>query len=117
MKLDFKQCLEKGKLVKIKSDKSLVSIELKEAKSDLKSAEREIEIGNWKWVVEKAYYAMFHAARALLLLKGYKERSHQCLIIGLNDGKNKSSYLEFIRIAKFRRDMLHDIMKKLQKHM
>lgn len=109
MKLDFETCLKQGKLSKIKPDIKLAITELNEAKSDLESAREELDKLNWKWSVEKAYYAMFHAARALLILKGYKERSHICLIIALNElyvkkGELDRKYLDFIEIAKFRRE-------------
>ncbi|KKR32984.1 MAG: hypothetical protein UT66_C0048G0001, partial [candidate division CPR2 bacterium GW2011_GWC1_39_9] len=31
----------------------------------------------------QAYYSMFHAARALLFAKGYREKSHYCLKIAM----------------------------------
>ncbi|MEM5880971.1 MAG: HEPN domain-containing protein [Candidatus Aenigmatarchaeota archaeon] len=95
-------------------------MELKEAKLDLVSAQEEIKKKSWKWSVEKAYYAMFHASRSLLLLKGYKERRHRCLLIGLKElfvktAQISQEYFDFIETAKFRRKtlfILHDIMKK-----
>jgi uncharacterized protein (UPF0332 family) len=32
-----------------------------------------------KWVIIQAYYAQFHALRALVFRKGYREKSHSCL--------------------------------------
>ena len=40
----------------------------------------------------QSYYSMFHAAKALVLKKGYREKSHFCLIIALRElyvNKNK----------------------------
>ena len=31
----------------------------------------------------KAYYSMFHAARALIYSQGYREKSHYCLAVAL----------------------------------
>lgn len=31
----------------------------------------------------QAYYAMFHAARALLYSRGFRERSHFCVVVGV----------------------------------
>lgn len=109
MKLDFESCLKSGKIKRVKPDINLARLELKEAKADLKSAEKELKVRNWKWAVEKAYYSMFHAARALLLLKGLKERSHICLLIALKElyvktGILPRKYLEYIEVAKFRRE-------------
>ncbi|MBI5554291.1 MAG: HEPN domain-containing protein [Elusimicrobia bacterium] len=33
----------------------------------------------------KGYYAMFHAARALLYSKGYRERGHYCLYLAMKE--------------------------------
>ena len=110
MELNFESCVKKGRLVKIKPDLELAGAELKEAEADLTSAKEEIKKQSWKWAVEKAYYTMFHAARALLLQKGLKERrSHRCLILGLKElyiktGLISRKYLDYIETAKFRRE-------------
>lgn len=31
----------------------------------------------------QAYYSMFHAGKALVLKKGYREKSHYCLLVAL----------------------------------
>ncbi len=36
-----------------------------------------------KWATIQAYYAMFHAARALIFSRGYREKSHYCLSVAL----------------------------------
>ncbi|MEA2055847.1 MAG: HEPN domain-containing protein [Candidatus Thermoplasmatota archaeon] len=33
----------------------------------------------------QSYYSMFHAAKALVLKRGYREKSHFCLIIALRE--------------------------------
>jgi len=38
---------------------------------------------NYKWATIQAYYSMFHTARTLIYSKGYRERSHYCLIVAL----------------------------------
>ena len=40
---------------------------------------------DYKWATIQAYYAMFHAGRALLYVKNYREKSHRCLIIALEE--------------------------------
>ncbi len=81
----FKQCLEEGKLVKIGVQPDLVKKEINEAESDLKSAEKSLKEKNPKWATIQAYYAMFHTAKALVLSKGYREKSHVCLSIALRE--------------------------------
>ncbi|ACS89087.1 MAG TPA: HEPN domain-containing protein [Thermococcaceae archaeon] len=59
------------------------SIEI--ARRFLKSAERTFEIGDYVMVEIAAYNSAFHSVRALLFAKGYKERSHQCLVIAVRE--------------------------------
>ena len=75
----FKRCLEKKNLVKFNIDKDLIKKEIIAAKSDLKDSEDVFSLGKHKLATITAYYSMFHAARALLYSKGYRERSHFCL--------------------------------------
>jgi len=80
---EFKQCLEMKKIVSFARGKNLVRKELSVAKSDLEDAEAGYENGRYKWSTIQAYYAMFHAARALVYSQGYREKSHYCLAIAL----------------------------------
>lgn len=63
--------------------KDLVEKELSVAKSDLSDAKASHENGRYKWSTIQAYYAMFHAARALIYSRGYREKSHYCLAVAL----------------------------------
>ena len=53
------------------------------AQSDLSEAKAGYENERYKWSTVQAYYAMFHAARALVYSKDYREKSHYCLVIAL----------------------------------
>ncbi|MBI5635841.1 HEPN domain-containing protein [Candidatus Micrarchaeota archaeon] len=79
----FKNCLEEGKLEKISVQPDLVKKEIDAASFDLASAEKSIKENNPKWATVQAYYSMFHTAKALVLSKGYREKSHACLSIAL----------------------------------
>lgn len=48
-------------------------------KRDYDSAQKSFEDGNFKWATIQAYYAIFHATRALLYKAGYREESHSAL--------------------------------------
>jgi uncharacterized protein (UPF0332 family) len=80
---EFKQCLESKKIVPLVRGKSLVKKELSVAVSDLSDAKAGYETKRYKWSTIQAYYAMFHAARALIYSQGYREKSHYCLAIAL----------------------------------
>lgn len=79
--VDFNECLKRNKLIKFSKAKALIPKEINSAKNDLKAALESLERKNYKWSTIQAYYSMFHAARALLYSKGYREKSHYCLII------------------------------------
>ncbi|MCL2859877.1 MAG: HEPN domain-containing protein [Oscillospiraceae bacterium] len=46
---------------------------------DLESAKVSFEEKNYKWATVQAYYAIFHAVRALIYKSGYREKSHIAL--------------------------------------
>lgn len=79
----FKQCLDERKIVKVQVQLDLIKKELEGAEFDLKSAEASIAENNPKWATIQAYYTMFHTSKALVLSKGYMEKSHACLSITL----------------------------------
>lgn len=83
MNRDFEQCLENKKIVPFARGQNLVRKELSVAKSDLSEAKASYENERYKWSTIQAYYAMFHAARALIYSRGYREKSHYCLAVAL----------------------------------
>jgi len=80
---EFKQCLENGKIVSFPKGKELVEKELLVAHSDLEDAKAGYENQRYKWSTIQAYYAMFHAVRALIYSRGYREKSRFCLSVAL----------------------------------
>jgi uncharacterized protein (UPF0332 family) len=57
---------------------------LKKSKHDLQCAIDELKQGNWDWTIIKAYYAIHHAANALLSKKkNVFSKDHTCLIVSL----------------------------------
>jgi len=101
--MEIKELLKKGYLSKIPVDKELIKKELDEAKYDLERAKAAIEENDFKWAIIKAYYAMFHSARALLFSLGLKERRHFAVAVVLEklnkDGKLESKYVNDFRAA------------------
>lgn len=83
MNQEFKQCLESKKIIPFTRGKNLIKKELSVAKSDLSDAKAGYENERYKWSTIQAYYAMFHAARALVYSQGYREKSHYCLAVAL----------------------------------
>lgn len=79
---ELDQCLQRGGLKPLKdSSGDSIRNELTAAREDLKDAEFVFSHGMLKRTTITAYYAMFHTARALVLAKGYVEKSHYCLLV------------------------------------
>ncbi len=83
MSQEFNKCLKLGKLKRFTPGPKLVSKELRLAKDDLRVSLKSFAEKNYKWSIIQAYYSMFHSARALIYSKGYREKSHFCLIEGV----------------------------------
>lgn len=83
MNQEFRQCLESKKIISFARGKKLVKKELSVAKSDLEEAKSGYKNKRYKWSTIQGYYAMFHAARALVYSRGYREKSHYCLAVAL----------------------------------
>lgn len=84
MKLpEFEDCLKRKKIVRFLPAKKLAVKELDVARVDMSSAKQSLKLNDYKWATVQAYYTMFHAARTLLYHKGYREKSHYCLILAI----------------------------------
>ena len=85
MNQEFKQCLENKKIIPFARGMKLVEKELSIAQNDLSDAKAGFDNERYKWSTIQAYYAMFHAVRALIYSRGYREKSHYCLAIALRE--------------------------------
>ena len=91
---DFNECMKKGLLRKtdpsgVKARKSLEA-SLKWLEEALRSLEGEALRSS----LLSAYMAVFHAARAILFLDGYREKSHACIARYLEEKYVKQGLLE-----------------------
>jgi len=85
MSSELTRLLKDRKLLRIRADRKLVLKEMEAARYDLARARRSLEDDDAKWAMVKAYYAMFHAARALLFSKNLREKSHRALLAALRE--------------------------------
>lgn len=110
MKLpEFEECLKKGKIIRFPAAKKLAVKELDVARSDLSASQQSLKQKNYKWATVQAYYTMFHAARTLLYYKGYREKSHYCLILAMkafyvSEGILEIRLVESLQMAKAMRE-------------
>ena len=110
-------CEKRKKILKDTPKHYLVRLE--KAKHDLTRAISEFEDKCWDWTAIKAYYAIHHAANALLSnKKGLFSKDHLCLIIALNYYNliNKELFEELTKIHEKFSDILSlDITFQLKK--
>lgn len=78
----YESCEKRRKFVELSKDFYPEHLEL--AKDDLNSIATDFKEKNWRWVVTKSYYAIFHATNALLVNKlGFFSKDHLCAVIAL----------------------------------
>lgn len=83
MNRELKMALERGRILPFADGPKLISKELRAAGDDLAEARDRFAQGRFKYATITAYYAMFHAARALLYRQKYREKSHRFLLVAL----------------------------------
>jgi uncharacterized protein (UPF0332 family) len=83
MNREFRECLEKKKIIPFPQGVRLISKELEAARADLEDGQFGLAHGKHKWSTIQGYYCMYHAARALLYSRGYRDKNHFCLFSAL----------------------------------
>ncbi len=105
MMKSFKKCLKNKQIYEDPGVISLVEKEIKAASEDLKEAKDRFKNKRYKYVTITAYYASFHAAKALINSQGFQERNHHCLVHAIEElfvNKNKLP-------MKYIRNLLHSV--------
>ncbi|MEW5955968.1 MAG: HEPN domain-containing protein [Candidatus Micrarchaeota archaeon] len=101
--MDVEKYVLEGRLRKIKPAEDLVAKEFREAAYDFSRAKKAFDEEDFKWATVKAYYSMFHAAKAVLFKIGLQEKSHYVISEVLEelskDGKLESSFVDDFRAA------------------
>lgn len=83
---EFDKCMKRGALRLFENaGHDVVESELRSAREDLADSEFLMAHAKSKRATITAYYAMFHAARAAILAKGYVEKSHYCLLVAFRE--------------------------------
>ncbi len=90
---EFEKCLKDRRIIKIEPTSEMMVKEMTSAEYDLTRAEESLFVKDFKWASIQAYYSMFHSAKALVLKKGYREKSHYCLLVALKELYIKTSEL------------------------
>lgn len=66
------------------SEKDLSNYRLDRAKEDIRTAQINIENGLYKGAINRSYYAIFHAIRAVNVLDGFDASKHSSVIAHFN---------------------------------
>ncbi len=91
------------------SIKDLADIRFEKACEMLKSAQGNLEQGDYKTALNRSYYAIFHAMRSVNCLDGFDSSKHSGVIAHFNQfvlkpGKMDSKYSEYIKKASYCRE-------------
>lgn len=101
--MDLEELIREGHIKKIKPDKELSDKEFQEADYDMGRAREALEEKDYKWAIVKAYFAVFHSARGILFLMGYREKSHfavgEILDKLCDEGKLENRYIADFKAA------------------
>lgn len=74
--------------------RSLIAYRLEKAHTDLSAAKMNYETGFYETSANRSYYAIFHAARAVLMLNGQDYKKHSGVIAFFNRDFIKTGILE-----------------------
>ena len=91
---DFQECLKKGLLRKTQPSKTKAKKSLGASLKWLEEADKNIKSDALKSCLMSAYLAVFHAARSVLFLDGYSEKSHACIARYLEEKYVRKGLLE-----------------------
>lgn len=79
----LRSLLRERKIIRSRISRGMVLKELEASKNDLGAARKSRDEEDYKWATVQAYYSIFHAAKALLYSKGFREKSHRGLLAAL----------------------------------
>ena len=93
------------RLIRKRSDISIVEDHLEKANRNLFAAKLMNDNKFFDWTITCSYYAMYHATMASLWLIGLEARSHECAIVAfeifyVKERKVSKEYLEYVQKAK-----------------
>lgn len=108
--LKFTDCVKEGLLRRVPRSEEKAEESIKTAKRWLEEAEKDRHAEAFNSSVLSAYLAFFHAARSLLFLEGYREKSHYCIARFLEEKYVAPGLLEkkWVNLLDHYREIRHD---------
>jgi len=110
MPFNYNDCLKEGLLRKIPPSKDKAAQSLKKAQEWLKEAENSLKGDAFNSSILASYMVMFHAARTILFLDGFREKSHACVARYLEEKYVKTGKLDkkWVELLDHSREIRHD---------
>jgi uncharacterized protein (UPF0332 family) len=101
--MDTAGLVKANHIQRIEPSRDLADKEFAEADYDLERAHLELANKGNKWAIVKAYYSVFHSAKGILFLIGYREKTHfgvgEMLALLSKDGKLEGRYVNDFKAA------------------
>lgn len=106
---EFKDCVREGLLRRMPPSKERARSSVRAADRWLEEAEINLKNGAFNSSVLSSYLAMFHSARAVLYMDGYREKSHYCIARFLEEKYVKRGLLEdkWVELLDHQRELRH----------
>ncbi len=110
MPFNYSDCMREGLLRKIPPSKDKATQSLKKAREWLKEAENSLKGDAFNSSILASYMVMFHAARTILFLDGFREKSHACVARYLEEKYVKTGKLDkkWVELLDHSREIRHN---------
>ncbi len=110
MPFNYNDCMREGLLRKIPPSKDKATQSLKKAREWLKEAENSLKGDAFNSSILASYMVMFHAARTILFLDGFREKSHACVARYLEEKYVKTGKLDkkWVELLDHSREIRHN---------
>jgi len=110
MPFDFNDCVKENLLRKIPPSKDKAVQSIKKGHQWLEEAENSLKGVAFNSSILASYMAMFHAARSILFIDGYREKSHACVARFLEEKYVKTGKfdIKWVELLDHSREIRHD---------
>jgi len=110
MPFDFNDCIKENLLRKIPPSKDKAIQSIKKAHQWLIEAKNSLKGAAFNSSILASYMIMFHAARSILFVDGYREKSHACVARYLEEKYVKTGKLnrKWVELLDHSREIRHD---------
>jgi len=110
MPFNYNDCVREGLLRRIPPSKDKAAQSLKKAREWLKEAENSLRGNALNSSILASYMVMFHAARTILFLDGFREKSHACVARYLDEKYVKTGKLDkkWVELLDHSREIRHN---------